>query len=159
MNDALEPSHQRLLGQLRTLFGAARQHISEVKRQTGITAAQLWALTEVVEHPGLGSGDLAQKMSIHPTTASNLLAQLKRRKLVRVKRDDMDGRLKHLHATTSGQRLYEAAPQPRRGTLPAAIASLSPAQRQSCEKALAALHEAVLAQGYDDSSLSPLARR
>lgn len=147
MNSPPSIDSQTLLGQLRTVVSATRHHVSRVKQEIGISAAQLWALTEIVETPGLSSGELAQRMAIHPTTASNLISQLKKRGLVRAKRAAMDGRIALLEASAAGRRLYARAPEPRRGTLAAAIASLHPAERAACAQSLNALYQAVLAQG------------
>ena len=70
---------QALLGELRVLFSATRAHISAVKRSTGISAALLWALHEIIHEDGISMGDLATRLRVHPTTASNLCSRLRKR--------------------------------------------------------------------------------
>ena len=81
-------------------------------------------------------------MSIHQTTASNLVMVLVRAGLVAKHASAADRRWVTLAATTAGERLLAETPGPHQGVLPAAIWQLSDEQRQ----ALASAPEPLLAQ-------------
>src|SRR5689334_6306262 len=90
------------LQELRTIVGSARRHDAEVRRIAGISGSQLWALSEIARSAGLSVNDLAAKMALHQTTASNLVNVLSERKLIRREKDEADQRVSRLHVTTDG---------------------------------------------------------
>lgn len=116
----------QVLRQFRLVFGEVRHHFSEVERRVGIGGAQLWALGEIDRDPGLGVSDLAQRMDIHPSTASNLVRQLLRKSLVVSDRSPEDRRNVLLRLTEAGAALLRNAPGPHEGVLPAALQQLPP---------------------------------
>ncbi len=150
---------KQLLGELRAVFGATRNHVAAVKRATGIGAAMLWVLHEVVADPGISPGEVATRLNIHPTTASNLCSGLKRRKFLEVRRNPKDGRASCLHATTAGKRILSNAPEPRRGVLPTAIESLDDATLKCAVDALAELREIASSLGHASDSGQPFGPR
>ena len=89
-----------------------------------MTGAQLWALWELYEHPGLRVSELAARLSLRQSTVSNLIDQLARAEHLERKRTDSDLRAVRLYLTRSGQRIVKKAPQPARGVLPDALESL-----------------------------------
>lgn len=116
----------QVLRQFRLVFAEVRQHFLDVERQVGIGGAQLWALSEIGRDPGLGMGELAHRMDIHQSTASNLVRQLLRKDLVRSDRSAQDRRNVVLQVTPTGQALLDGAPGPHEGVLPATLQKLSP---------------------------------
>ena len=116
----------QVLRQFRLVFGEVRHHFLEVERRVGIGGAQLWALAEIERDPGLGVSDLAQRMDIHPSTASNLVRQLLRKSLVVSDRSLEDRRSVLLRVTDAGLALLRSAPGPHEGVLPAALQQLPP---------------------------------
>lgn len=147
---AVAPHHLRgsaqasmaLLRQFRALMQAARNQFVESREHTGLTGAELWALAEVRGRPGIRVTELARSMSIHQTTASNLVMVLVRAGLVAKHASAADRRWVTLAATTAGERLLAETPGPHQGVLPAAIWQLSDEQRQALASAL----EPLLAQ-------------
>ena len=87
----------------------------------------------VREQPGIGVGALARAMSIHQSTASNLVRDLERRGLVTRERRGRDLRHVQLYPSRKGLALLKAAPRPLIGVLQQALSELSAAR-------LAALH-------------------
>ena len=69
-----------LLRRFRALMQAARNQFVEARVQTGLTGAELWALAEVRRRPAIRVTELARSMSIHQTTASNLVMVLVRQR-------------------------------------------------------------------------------
>src|SRR5271165_3388130 len=65
-----------VLALFRVVFKSIRNHYRTVERRTGISGAQLWALAQIAENPGIRVGDLALALAIHQSTASNLLREL-----------------------------------------------------------------------------------
>ena len=143
-NAAVEPRtapslELKTLQEFRTIFGSARRHDAEVRRVTGISGAQLWALSAIARAAGLRVNDLAEQMALHQTTASNLINALVQRKLVRRSRDDADQRVVRLTVTTEGKRMLLRAPGPYVGLLFDALRHLDPPDLQRLRKALIVL--------------------
>lgn len=90
----------------------------------GVSGAQLWALWELQEQPGLRVSELAARLSLRQSTVSNLIEQLARAKHLTRERTDSDLRAVRLYLTTFGKRVLKTAPQPARGVLPDALESL-----------------------------------
>src|SRR5205085_5268796 len=79
-----------VLKQFRLLVRAMDAHYREVESASGLGGAQLWALQEIASEPGLGAGELAQRLAIHPSTASNLVRRLEEMSLVTRHRPSAD---------------------------------------------------------------------
>ena len=116
-----------VLKKFRQVFRAAKLHFGTVEKRVGVSGAQLWAMWELNEHPGLRVTDLADAMALHQSTVSNLLDKLMRRRLIRRERGDVDGRVVRLYLTAAGLQLVQGAPVPARGVLPDALEHLPPA--------------------------------
>lgn len=111
----------------RIIFKSVNRHFHDVEKAVGIGGASLWALAEVAESDNITVTKLAQNMSIHQSTASNLIDKLvSDQYLVRIK-DTQDRRVVHLSLTPRGKEVLRHAPLPHRGILPDALMRLSPA--------------------------------
>ncbi|MES2632228.1 MAG: MarR family transcriptional regulator [Pseudomonadota bacterium] len=119
----MAPSAQALR-RFRLIFNAVKTHFREVEKKAGLAGAQLWALSVVHEAPGIGVGELAIKMDVHQSTASNLLKALVAAGLVQVERTPADQRSRALFVTPAGLKVLKRAPGPFAGVLPEALASL-----------------------------------
>lgn len=129
---------------LRIVVQAKQAHSRWVEKQCGVSAAQLWAMWLLHEKsPGLRVSDLSALMSIHPSTASNMLDKLQSKGLIRRERATVDQRVVRLHLTAEGERLLEAAPQPPQGHVTQAIQRLSDAQLAALAGTLDTLVEAM----------------
>jgi DNA-binding MarR family transcriptional regulator len=113
-----------VLQRFRVLIRTAQRHSQWIERQSGITGAQLWALQEMSEKPGLRVGELANLMALHQSTASNMIDKLESTGLVRKERTSADQRVVRLYLTDSGAELLTLAPSPARGVLPEALRQL-----------------------------------
>jgi DNA-binding MarR family transcriptional regulator len=121
--ETADPS-ARVLRRFRLVFNAVKTHFRAVETKAGISGAQLWALSVVHAHPGIGVSDLARAMDIHQSTASNLLRVLIDAGLVVAGRDGEDRRSVQLKATARGARALSKAPGPFSGVLPDALGRL-----------------------------------
>jgi DNA-binding MarR family transcriptional regulator len=125
-----------VLAQFREVFRAAKLHFAAVQRVAGISGAQLWALSELHEKPGLRVSDLTQKMSLHQSTVSNLVEKLSGAGLILRVREDGDRRVVRLQITNAGKKVIARAPKPARGVLPDVLAKLD-------NKELAMIHRSL----------------
>jgi len=132
--DALE---FRALQSFRTLVGSARQYDAEIRRTTGISGSQLWALAEISGAAGMSVTTLAEHLALHQTTTSNLVNALTERRLIRRTRDAADQRVVRLFATPEGMRLLLRAPQPYTGLLVDAPRKLDAAELASLTRGIA----------------------
>lgn len=110
-----------VLQRFRVLIRTAQRHSQWIERQSGVTGAQLWALQELAESPGLRVGELAVRMALHQSTASNMVDKLESGGMLRKERTSVDQRVVRLYLTDGGQDLLSRAPSPARGVLPEAL--------------------------------------
>jgi DNA-binding MarR family transcriptional regulator len=113
-----------VLRQFRLIFKSVRRHFQSVESVMGISGAQLWAVSRIAEQPGIRVTELAKAMSIHQTTASNLVEKLVELGFVARERDSSDGRVVLLRLTDKGAASLAEAPGPVRGLLPDALGKL-----------------------------------
>jgi DNA-binding MarR family transcriptional regulator len=136
---ASEPTPLDALKRLRILVQTAQRHSAWIKQQCGVTGAQLWLMKELQEVPDLRVGELAERLSIHQTTASNMLNSLVRRKLLVKRRHGADQRVVTVSLTKEGALVVASAPQPARGVLPEALRSMDQAKLRDLTRGLQAL--------------------
>lgn len=115
------PTFVHVLRQLRELFRVSQQHFQRVEATCGVSGAQLWALCEIQERAGITVSEIARTMSIHLSTASNLLDKLESRKLVRRERAATDQRVVRVYVTREGEKVLKRAPGPAEGVIPDAL--------------------------------------
>jgi DNA-binding MarR family transcriptional regulator len=109
------------LQRFRVLIRTAQRHSQWIERKSGITGAQLWALQELADEPGLRVGQLANRMALHQSTASNMVDRLETGGLIRKERTAADQRVVKLFLTEEGKAMLGRAPSPARGILPEAL--------------------------------------
>jgi DNA-binding MarR family transcriptional regulator len=123
-----------VLKQFRVIFRSVKKHFQVIERKCGIGGSQLWALAAIVAKPGVRVSELAQSLSVHQSTASNLVEHMVRLGLIQRERDEEDQRVVRLTATARGNALLARAPQPLTGVLPDALSHMD-------AQALASLHD------------------
>ena len=133
----------QVLGKFREVFRAAKLHFGSVQKSVGVSGAQLWALWELHEQPGLRVSELAARLSLRQSTVSNLIEQLAKAKHLRRERSESDLRAVRLYLTRSGQSVVRTAPQPARGVLPDALESLKAANLKELDSQLTGLLDAM----------------
>jgi DNA-binding MarR family transcriptional regulator len=117
-------SAAKVLRRFRIVFNAVKNHFRAVERATGVSGAQLWALSVIQAQPGVGTGAVARAMDIHQSTASNLLRGLIEAGLAEASRDGEDKRAVQLRVTAKGRKALARAPGPFTGILPEALMRL-----------------------------------
>lgn len=112
------------LKQFRIIIGATRSHFRSLEKACGISGSQVWILSAIGDEPGITVSRLSEKLSIHVSTASNMLNKLAKAGMVERLRDDTDRRIVSLHLTHKGQATLNLAPQPLSGLVPYALERL-----------------------------------
>ena len=137
----------------RVIFQSVNRHSHEVERKAGIGGAQLWALAEISGRPRITVTELAKAMSIHQSTASNLLDKLVSQNYVARDRSDEDRRVVLLTLTQRGEDILHKAPLPHRGVLSDALLKMNEhdlaALQQSLETLIAQLEFKQLKGAYE----------
>ena len=139
----------------RIVFRSIQEHSRWVEKQCGVSAAQLWTMWELQARPGLRVSELSQALSIHQSTASNLLDKLERKRLIKRERRGPDHRVVRLYLTDQGRALVEQAPRPAQGALSSALAALPDDAIAGLDGQLAALLTAMHVRN-PDAALEPL---
>jgi len=114
----------RVLRRFRLVFNAVKTHFQQVEKKAGVGGAQLWALSVIRAHPGIGVSSLAAFMDIHQTTASNLVKALVAAAMIAAEKNAPDRRAVQLRILPAGGRVLRKAPGPFAGVLPDALATL-----------------------------------
>ena len=99
-----------VLRQFRQVLNAVKSHFQQVEKTVGIGGAQVWALSVVRDHPGIGVSALAKAMSIHQSTASNLVRTLIDREMVVAVKQGADRRAVQLNLLPAGANVLKNAP-------------------------------------------------
>lgn len=127
----------QVLKKFRIIYGSVRQHFREIEQTCGVTGSQLWILQEIAQNPEIGVSNLAERLSIHQSTCSQLVEKLVVRNLVSKERSKEDQRRVGLRLTTEATKILKNAPGPAEGILPEALQALP-------ESALIALDNALI---------------
>ena len=113
------------LKKFRLIMGAVRQHSKALETACGISGAQVWMLATIADTPDITVSQLSQALSVHVSTASNLLDKLARAGLVERLRSDDDRRVVRLRLTDAGAAIVDRAPRPLTGLMVDAMEKLS----------------------------------
>lgn len=135
----MKPPAQEVLKKFRIIYGSVRQHFRDVEKSCGITGSQLWMMQEIGNTPGIGVSELAERLSIHQSTCSQLVEKLVGRGLVVKERSREDQRRVGLRLAADAAALIRKAPGPAEGLLPEALGALPPEAIASLDESLALL--------------------
>lgn len=113
------------LKKFRIIYGSVRQHFREIEQTCGVTGSQLWLMQEIANTAGIGISELAERLSIHQSTCSQLVEKLVTRKLITKERSKEDQRRVGLRLTEQAAAIIRGAPGPADGVLPGALRGLS----------------------------------
>jgi DNA-binding MarR family transcriptional regulator len=119
-------SSTQVLRQFRIIFNAIKTHFRQIEKEVGMGGAQVWALSLIRDHPSITMNEIAEKMDIHQSTASNLIKSLVQKGCVKQERSTADRRSVLLTIESAGLRILAQIPGPFEGLLPDALRSLSP---------------------------------
>ncbi len=126
----------QVLKRFRVIYGSVRQQFREVEQSCGVTGSQLWILQEVATTPDIGVSELAERLSIHQSTCSQLVEKLVSRNLIGKERSKEDQRRVGLRLTDEASKILKNAPGPAEGILPEALQALSASALLTLDKSL-----------------------
>lgn len=128
----------QLLVASRALVGVAARSLADLD----ITLPQHRAVVVVAQRPGLGVGDLADALEVHPTTATRMCDRLVAKRLLRRRTSLGDRRATELHLTAPGQQLLDRVADRRRRAIAEIVARMDPDAAAGAVRVLAAFSEA-----------------
>jgi DNA-binding MarR family transcriptional regulator len=135
-SSAEEPEAARLADQLHSAAIHLLRRLRRTDPQTGVSAAQLSALSVLMGGPRT-LGELAAIEQVRPPTMSRLVRELEAAGLVSRSRDDRDARVVWVGWTAEGERLLRQGRELRVAALRRQIEALSSAERRQLTDALA----------------------
>jgi len=126
----------QVLKKFRIIYGSVRQQFRDVEQTCGITGSQLWILQEVAKTPDIGVSELAERLSIHQSTCSQLVEKLVSRSLIIKERSKEDQRRVGLCLSEEASKILKNAPGPAEGILPEALQALPESALLALDKSL-----------------------
>jgi MarR family transcriptional regulator, organic hydroperoxide resistance regulator len=114
-----------IVDNIRRIFQSINEHSKKVKRETGLTGPQLWAIKTMAESSPMSVSDLARRIYLHPATVVGILDRLEFNGLVRRVRSMEDRRVVKLQLTARGKALVKDAPEVVQGVLVSGLEHLS----------------------------------
>lgn len=116
-SDARSQRTAVVLQHIRELFRVSQEHFRRIEARCGVSGTQVWAAAELRARPGMRVSELAHALSIHLSTASNLLDRMEANALVRRARSRRDQRVVRVYLTATGTRMLRKAPEPVQGVI------------------------------------------
>lgn len=139
----------------RVIISSIKKHSSQVEALCNVSSSQLWLLWELHQSPGLKVTELANRLSIHQSTASNLIEKLVNKQLVIKRRSDFDQRVVRLYLSEAGTEVVFKAPSSPRGALRDALEHMSASELILLQQSLGALIAQIKLKD-EESALTPL---
>jgi MarR family transcriptional regulator, organic hydroperoxide resistance regulator len=114
-----------IIDDLRRVFQILNEQSKKIKKETGLTGPQLWAIKVINEHSSIKVSDLANRLYLHPATVIGIIDRLENQDLVKRRRSKEDRRVVWIELTTKGNSLVKSAPEVAQGLLVAGLEELS----------------------------------
>lgn len=130
-----------VLQNLRVVVRTTQSHSRWIEKSSGVSGAQLWAMWELFTNPGQKVSELSKALSIHQSTASNMLDKLEEKGLIRRDRSGPDQRVVQLFLTSKGTELLSDAPRPAQGAIMDALKGMGDDDLQKLNQGLSVLLE------------------
>lgn len=137
--DGRDDVAKKIVQDLRIVVRTIQAHSRWVEKQCGVSSVQLWAMWELFAAPGQKVSDLSRSLSIHQSTASNMLDKMEEKKLIRRDRSGPDQRVVQLFLTKKGSDLLSVAPRPAQGAVQDALKRMSDEELSYLKNGLDAL--------------------
>jgi len=124
------------LDAVRRIVQALRVAGRDGERRAGVTSAQLFALQQIAEHPGVSINELAALTFTHQSSVSVVIQRLVEQRLVAKVPGADDRRRQRLVVTARGRRALQRAPVAVQERLIGAITALPVADRRALTRSL-----------------------
>ena len=155
VNATRDEISKSIVQDLRIVVRTIQAHSRWVEKQCGVSSVQLWAMWELFASPGQKVSDLSKALSIHQSTASNMLDKLEEKSLIRRDRSGPDQRVVQLFLTKEGSDLLSGAPRPAQGAVQDALRSMADQELKSLKSGLDALISQ-MAVSEEGAALKPI---
>ena len=134
---------QAILKSLRTIFRSSLAYSRLRKKKLGLSSFHIEMLAQLLKKPGMKVTELADLLSIHQSTCSNLIDKLKKNNLLIKERSESDQRVVRLYLTEKGSRLLAESPEPIQGLIVDALQHLPDEVNTNLEESLDMLVKAM----------------
>jgi DNA-binding MarR family transcriptional regulator len=138
---------QRVLDAVRRLVRVLRLGDRAAQQRAGVSAAQLFVLSELGKTPHMSLGELARRTRTDQSSVSTVVARLAESGLVVRERADDDARRLTLTLTRAGRAALQKAPLAAQELLLDAVEKLP---RDECKRFVATFNHILDAMGADD---------
>lgn len=147
---------QDVLRSLRRIIQAVDLYSRKLASQHGLTGPQLVCLREVRGQGPMNPGQLANSVSLTPSTVSGILDRLEARGLVIRQRRHRDRRQVLVHLTEAGERVVAQTPPPLQELFTQRLGALPPERRRVIADAV---HQVVELMEAENIEAAPLLAR
>lgn len=124
-----DPATRRVLQALRAIVRELRLASVSCEKEFGLSAAQLFVLHALRDHPGMSLGEAAERTATDQSSVSVVVRKLQEKKLVNKRASSEDGRRLEIFLTPAGERLSRKAPPAVQEQLIQRIAGLGNPER------------------------------
>lgn len=131
----------RFMQQLWALAHALDARSKRMQREIGITGLQRLVVRIVGRVPGIGAGELASVLHVHPSTLTGVLARLEERRLVERTVDEEDARRVRLVLSPRGRDIDQDHSGTVEAALRRALARCDPEVVEATREAIATIIE------------------
>ena len=127
--------------QLWALSHALDARSKRMQRELGVTGLQRMVVRMVGRDPGIGAGELASVLHVHPSTLTGVLARLEERGFLARSVDAIDARRIRLGLTPRGREIDQDHPGTVEAALRRALARCSPEVVEATREAIGTIIE------------------
>lgn len=138
-----EPVALAFLRQLWALDHALHAVSKRMGRSLGVTGPQRLVIRLVGRQPDITPGELARQMHLHPSTLTDILDRLARRRLIERRSDVADRRQTRLSLSAAGRRVDARRAPTIESAIARALAAAPPADIEAAGRIHAALTAAL----------------
>ena len=116
-----ELKEKEIILSLKVISQYLQRYSKSLEKEFDLSAAQLLALWSIKDAQKLRVSDIAKALSIHLSTASNMLDKIEHKKLIKRVREGKDMRVVYIRLTKRGENLLSKTPHPSQGKLAMAL--------------------------------------
>ncbi len=130
MSLSLQEFAERLTAVMPVMCKSMVRHEQNALTKGELSLPQFWVMAWLEGHPSATMHELANAMSMKPSTATMLVDRLVRQKLIDRRRDGIDRRRVLVHLTAKGRRILEEIHTQKRKALQETFRPLTAEERQ-----------------------------
>lgn len=139
MNSEREVKETDIILSLRVISQYMLRYSKYLEKEYGLSSSQLSAMWAIKESEKLRVSDIAKALSIHLSTASNMLDKIEKKKFIKRVREGRDSRAVYIRLTRRGENLLLGAPHPTQGKLATALRTMTEREVNALTKNLSKL--------------------